>query len=153
MGDAQNNLLAVVIAQVPSGNFCRDYEYADHETKGVQRLDGSLTPDLGISPLLTIADINKIKGCLGLRKTEEKVLDIIFAVDGTIPFHGFAETIEVSNDLSDNFHIFDVFALFCDGLAEGVCCFLAALEALFDVFFLELHSRWCISQVIRRPEG
>lgn len=99
-----------------------------------------LTPDLGIGSLLAIADINKIKGCLGLRKAEEKVLDVIFVVDGTITLHGFAETIEISNDLGHNFNFFDIFALFGDGLSKGVCCFLAALEALFDIFFLELSG-------------
>ena len=137
----QYDLLAVVIAKIPPSYLCQNVSFTDqgNTTRPAATLMVSLTPDFGVGSLLTIADIDKIEGCLRLSETEEEVLHIVFVVDGAVALHGFTEAIQISNNLSDDFNFVGNFALFGYSLSKGGRCFLSPFKTLFDIFFFELR--------------
>ena len=137
----QYDLLAVVIAKIPPSYLCPERKFQSprqHDEAGGHLIE-SLTPDFGVGSLLTIADIDKIEGCLRLSEAEEEVLHIVFVVDGAVALHGFTEAIQISNNLSDDFNFVGNFALFGYSLSKGGRCFLSPFKTLFDIFFFELR--------------
>ena len=100
---------------------------------------GSLTPNLGVGSLFSIADIDKFEGRLRLSEPLKEFPQIVFAVDGAVPLHGFTEAIQISNNLSDDFNFVGNFALFGYSLSKGGRCFLSPFKTLFDIFFFELR--------------
>lgn len=100
------------------------------------------TSDLGVGSLLAITNIDKIKGRFGLGKTQCKLLKHAGVVNAAIATKGLAQAGDIGYDAANNLYPIESFlalvAQVCHSRAYSVCCLLSALEALLDVFFLEL---------------
>lgn len=100
------------------------------------------TSNLGVGSLLAITNIDKIKGRFGLGKAQCKLLKHAGVVNAAIATKGLAQAGDIGYDAANNLYPIESFlalvAQVCHSRAYSVCCLLSALEALLDVFILEL---------------
>lgn len=110
-----------------------------HPGRTASRGPKTLTLYFVVCPLFAMADIDKVKTGLGLRKSQREIFEVALASQTAVPAHGLAEAGQVGIHFCNNFDIVGMAAaLLKDGGPQGVSCFLAAINALPDESFFEL---------------
>ena len=113
------------------------------------------TSNLGISPFLTPANINKIKRSLGLSKASDKVFkDAGIPVQTAVPRHRGAQSLDVGHHLGNNLSLLGKLKTLCgDGVPEESSCLLSALGSLVDPLLLKLRSTRSARYIDRGLQG
>lgn len=87
-----------------------------------------------------MADVDKVKTRLGLRKAQREVFQVRFAVQTSVATHGLTKAGQVGVDSSNNLNVAGMIAaLLEDSGPQGVRSLLTALDTLPDEGFLKLE--------------
>lgn len=97
------------------------------------------TSNLGVGSFLAVADIDKIKGGLGLGEAEGEVSEVALGVNAAISTHGLGETGQIGVYPGNDLNMVCKFAAHLgNGGPQMVGGFFTTVEALPNVFFMKL---------------
>lgn len=151
--DSQQNMLAVVIAQIPSGGLCVAFveKLARYIRHGISTPEQnpqeeqrrgwcSLTLNFRVGSFFSVSNVDEVKRGPSLCEAQRKVFKFRFPLEETVSFHRPGKPGQIGAHFGNDFHIVGQFsAVPCYLGTKRIRRFLSPFYPLSDQFLQELE--------------